>query len=892
MMTASDYTHQFWAKASPYRERGPHSIHLLAHHIADVGACLEALLDQPTIRRRLAATAQVNDIDVTTVARLCVLASLHDIGKVNLGFQTQIWRDEDFPRESQRFRSAGHTTDLTPVLSGADTKTAAWFFQGLGWWGEATAQWDARDGETVCALLVAALSHHGRPLQLDGVRQANPVLWSPYGGLHPEREVQRVGALVRGWYPGAFLQGAPPLPRSPAFQHMFLGLCNLADWLGSNTTWFPYENRPQDDYIDRARAQARKAVEAIGLDIAKQRRSILELKQADAWLFPFAINAVQRAAGADLPLDVPLAIIESETGSGKTEAALWRFAQMYREGLVDGLYFALPTRAAASQLYERVRRFAERLFPASERPEPVLAVPGYLQAGGASGKELPHYAVEWADDPDDEHRHRRWAAESAKRFLAAQIAVGTVDQAMLGVLQVKNAHMRAACLSRNLLVVDEVHASDVYMRRILRALLDAHLEAGGHALLMSATLGSAARSAWLSPAAPRPPAPPPLDAAVKTPYPAISMLTADVPDTIRIERTGGDKVVRMEAIPIMHDFAGVADVALAAARTGAKVLVVRNTVGHAVETQRTLEAAAAEERGLLFNCGGLATLHHGRFAGSDRRLLDNAVEEHLGRERAPGGLVVVGTQTLEQSLDIDADLLLTDLCPADVLLQRIGRLHRHRARERPAAHGIPRCIVLMPKGDDLSPLLERGPAANGLGRYGGVYEDVRILEATRRLTLQHTEWRIPEMNRMLVERATHPDALADLVQLMGEAWREHAMWVEGGELAEGLTARQAIIRRDKSFFGDDNRDVLFGANEEKIRTRLGDEGIDVELTTPQPSPFPHGQPIDRIAVPARWLRGVTIEGPAAATPGGGGGFAFAIYDRLFRYDRLGLRREG
>ncbi len=887
-MSTPLYTRFFWAKACPYRECGPERIHLLTHHLADVGACLEVLLAQPTIRGRLAACAKQTDIDATTAARLCVLASLHDIGKVNLGFQTQIWLDEDFPWGRRRFRSAGHTADLTPVLNDADTETAAWFFQALGWWEEATAQWDDRGGKTVCALLIAALSHHGRPLQLEGVRQANPALWRRFEALHPQQEVERIGDMVKGWFPKAFTKGAPPLPSAPAFQHMFLGLCNLADWLGSNTTWFPYEDRPQDDYIQQARRSARRALEAVGLDVERQRALLSGIQPTFDGLFPFAMNAVQSAAGDDVPLDAPLAIIESETGSGKTEAALWRFARMYRAGLVDGLYFALPTRAAATQLHRRVTDFVERLYPTDKQPEPVLAVPGYLQAGGAAGKQLPHYAVAWADDPDDDLRHRRWAAESAKRFLAAQIAVGTVDQAMLGALQVKNAHMRAACLSRNLLVVDEVHASDVYMRGILRALLEAHQKAGGYALLMSATLGSAARSTWLASAAP-----PPLDAAVKTPYPAISMLTADVPDTIRIERTGDDKAVRMEANPIMHDFGGVADVALAAARTGAKVLVVRNTVGHAVETQRALEAAAAEERGLLFDCGGLATLHHGRFAGSDRRLLDNAVEEQLGRERAPGGLIVVGTQTLEQSLDIDADLLLTDLCPADVLLQRIGRLHRHRARERPAAHGIPRCIVVMPKGDDLSPLLERGPAANGLGRYGGVYEDVRILEATRRLTLEHAEWRIPEMNRMLVERATHPDALADLVQQMGEAWREHAIWVEGGELAERLTARQAIIRRDKSFFGDDNRDVLFGTNEEKIRTRLGDEGIDVELTPPQPSPFPYGQPIDRIAVPARWLRGVNVEEPAGAAPApAAGGFVFGIDDRRFRYDRLGLRREG
>ena len=167
---------------------------------------------------------------------------------------------------------------------------------------------------------------------------------------------------------------------------------------------------------------------------------------------------------------------------------------MYEAGLVDGLYFALPTRAAASQIFNRVNAFIAGLFPDDTALEPILAVPGYLRAGDATGRQLPDYEVWW-----DDHAHdgRRWASEHPKRYLAAQIAVGTVDQAMLGALKVKNAHMRTACLARNLLVVDEVHASDAYMTEILAALLDAHRKAGGYALLMSATLGSVARRRWL-----------------------------------------------------------------------------------------------------------------------------------------------------------------------------------------------------------------------------------------------------------------------------------------------------------------------------------------------------------------------------------------------------------
>ena len=239
----------------------------------------------------------------------------------------------------------------------------------------------------------------------------------------------------------------------------------------------------------------------------------------------------------------------------------------------------------------------------------------------------------------------------------------------------------------------------------------------------------------------------------------------------------------------MHDFDATAALALEAARLGAKVLVVRNTVGCAIDTQQALERAAGPDgEGLLFDVGGVLTLHHGRFAAVDRRRLDGRVEALLGREReAGGGRVVVGTQTLEQSLDIDADLLITDLSPVDVLLQRIGRLHRHSRSDRPHGYEAPACVVLTPDGDDLSPLLARTPNANGLGPHGVVYEDLRTLEATRRLAAERGRWRIPEMNRELVERATHPDALAEIVRELGADWQTHAVKVEGGEIADGLT---------------------------------------------------------------------------------------------------------
>lgn len=884
------YTQYHWGKSDRQDQQ---RVHLLEHHLADVAACFEVLLKQPTIRKRLAHAGGLSDLDGTTEARLCVFAALHDIGKVNIGFQAQIWRSEDLPPRRKRPPRMGHISDLVPVLEEEDEATADWFFDALG--ESEVMGWDNDDGATASGLLIAALSHHGSPLNLSVSRAANPSAWRPFGDLNPRQYVGRIVRLVREWFPAAYEPAGAPLPAAAAFQHMFLGLCTLADWLGSDEVFFEYCDRPRDDYIISARERARRAVSAIGLDLETQRKALPVLPGFGA-LFDIdgQPNAMQQRA-ADLRLDEPLVIIESETGSGKTEAALWRFARMYEAGLVDGLYFALPTRSAATQIHGRVTRCIDSMLPQGYRPEPVLAVPGYLRAGTAEGKRLPRYEVLWDDQESagDPVIRRRWAAESAKRYLAAQIAVGTIDQAMLAALQVRHAHMRGACLARNLLVVDEVHASDQYMRVILERLLDAHIGVGGYACLMSATLGSVARQRLSAPGGLASGDGISLKDALATSYPAITTRGAEREKAVAVGESGRSKRLQVETLAAIEEFAAVADRGLQAARAGAKVLIIRNTVAFAVRTQQALEerAGPGEER-LLFGVNSVLTLHHGRFAAGDRRSLDTAVEEQIGKNRGSGGRVIVGTQTLEQSLDIDADLLITDLCPMDVLLQRIGRLHRHERKDRPAGFRSPNCLVLMPADSDLSPWLTRRQDTNGLGPNGFVYEDLRILEATARLVAEHaadgTPWTIPCMNRTLVERSTHPEALEEITEEMGEGWRDHAITIEGALIADNLTARQVIVRRDRSFY-EDNRDVVFADVEAKIRTRLGDEGVEIRLEPAAFSPFGAGGTISQIVVPGHMAYGLMGEEPVP-WKAGDGGFEFTVGDRGFRYDRLGLRR--
>ena len=176
-----------------------------------------------------------------------------------MGFQTQIWSAEYLPggRRPASFPGVGHTRDMVPVLDNdGDTETADWFFSALGFeqgvlqWDNGILQWDDNDGITVCGLFVATLSHHGAPLNLQDTLSTNSRAWQRFANLKPRECVERVGRLVRQWFPDAFTGTVPSLPSAPAFQHHFLGLCTLADWIGSNEIWFKFVDAPDDDYMD------------------------------------------------------------------------------------------------------------------------------------------------------------------------------------------------------------------------------------------------------------------------------------------------------------------------------------------------------------------------------------------------------------------------------------------------------------------------------------------------------------------------------------------------------------------------------------------------------------------------------------------------------------------
>ncbi|MEL7059198.1 MAG: CRISPR-associated helicase Cas3' [Acidobacteriota bacterium] len=884
----------YWAKLEVNEQREVVAWHPLVDHCADVAAVAEALLQRTLLRRRLACLGGLDDLSSQQVARLCVLAALHDLGKANLGFQnkSQPWRRDRF--------TAGHLSEVMAILDPAAQDLATALHQAIdvetlvGW-----AQGFPEDGGAgLFGLLGATISHHGRPVPVREIHLED--LWLPVEGRDPFAEIGRLVNLTQTWFPGAWQPGGDLLPTNAEFQHGWCGVLTLADWLGSDSADDRFRFRAESDPDDRmpfARERAREILQRVGLDPGGARQSLGPNPPGFDSVVPEGSPRAEQAAILALPIDRAgaVTVLEAETGSGKTEAALARFLRLHHAGEVDGMVFALPTRTAATQIHRRIEGIVRRAFTDPEsRPPVVLAVPGYLRVDDVEGVALPQWKVLWDDNSDSkdrapDFRHRGWAAEDPKRYLAGSIVVGTIDQVLLSALQTRHSHLRASALLRQFLVVDEVHASDAYMTRVLDEVLQFHRAAGGHALLLSATLGGEARQQLLATQTERRSAEKiSWDQAVATAYPAVTHRphgTATELRAVAIDPTQRPpKSVHIDPQPWIDDPAEVAAAAVDAARRGAKVLVIRNRVIDCRETQRALEALNPPDA-LLWRCEGVVATHHGRYAAADRKALDRAIERDFGKERTDGGRIAVTTQTVEQSLDLDADLLLTDLCPMDVLLQRIGRLHRHSRDTRPAGFEHARAVVLMPSTEALG-ARAAGARENECRGLGTVYEDLRVLKATRQQLEDGPTIEIPTDNRRLVEGAIHSKQLERLVDELGGPWPDHAGAVDSQESSKRRVAEINTVDRMQPF----TKDIAFpDQSDRKIPTRLGLADRQVSFEPPVESPF--GQIVDTLKVSHRLTSKVASSAELAEEiKMTKDGFTFRFGNVGFRYNRYGLAR--
>lgn len=816
----------FWAKLSRDRVR----YHPLLAHSADVAAVLARLLRPDSVlRARLARALGLEHLSESMVAMLVYLAALHDLGKANNGFQSE--------RYERSGNSPGHVRIVLKSLSYRELQTV---------WRDLLTPLGGKPAQGH-EFLQTAICHHGRPWD-QRADTPNDLLWQrdKRSMREPLTEIRRLGELARVWSGVSSTSAGDPLSFTPTFLHLFAGVLTLADWVGSTEVAFPFAPEAGADphgYWREAQILAARACASIGLT---PRTTVVSMQGVPLLqhIFPSVFGAEQsagrtpaqptplqrRVAEMDLPPAGSRLLVESETGSGKTEAALALFARLRAAERVGGLIFALPTRSTASAMHERVTAALAAMYEPGERPTVALAMGGeqaHAEVTGGAGESRALLAADPLTYPD-EPELVRWSSGSTKKFFAAEIVIGTLDQVLLSGLTVKHAHLRLAALSRHLLVVDELHSYDLYMAEVLQRVLDVHSSVGGMALLMSATLSDRERQRFgglLSLDDEQAP----LAEAIARPYPVVSV--CERPGELWVD----EQLAVNAGVPkpplgwqLCDEDMGLTH-AVTAARAGARVCVLRNTVGGARATVDRLRNEGADDVLWRPDRSEYTPAYHSRYTLPDRKTLDRAVLASYGRGCSSGNTrILVATQVAEQSLDVDFDVLVTDLCPIDVLLQRLGRVWRHRERDalRPNACSAVQAWVIEPTAG-FEPLLQR--KYGGPNGWGTVYEHLGLLELTRRAVRGTPKIAVPRDNRSLVESVYHTQKQG-VLRSEGDAWEHHFEAKEGASIGQQIIASQATISFGETYIENGSRfnHDLTGA----VRTRLGDDRVRVLLPAP------------------------------------------------------------
>jgi CRISPR-associated endonuclease/helicase Cas3 len=454
------------------------------------------------------------------------------------------------------------------------------------------------------------------------------------------------------------------------------GFTILCDWLGSNGLYFPARSEVDlDEYAQESARLAQQAVEKAGFFQPSQSA----VAAGFATLFPDkkpsrplqdAIDAIP----SELLSGPCLAVIEAPTGEGKTEAALALAHRLAQASGTDELYCALPTTATSNQMFGRL---AEYIRDRLGLPARVKLVHGqaFLVEDALQLDPLDN-----GGQDDSKQASLEWFT-SKKLALLAPFGVGTIDQVELAALNVKHNALRMIGLAGKVVIVDEVHAYDVYMTTIVERLLNWLAALGTSVILLSATLPDARRAALARAYGGH------VDQGIpdQEAYPSLWV----------VGRTGGYQATPPAYQPNhpleignLHladdDAKAKADWLLKAVTGGGCACWITNTVDRA---QRMFEALTQMERPDV-DC----MLLHARFPLDDRQKLERKLADKYGPQQQgdrPQRGIVIGTQVLEQSLDLDFDVMVSDLAPIDLLLQRAGRLHRHQRGDR----GAPRLWI-------------------------------------------------------------------------------------------------------------------------------------------------------------------------------------------------------
>lgn len=738
---------QFWAKTT---SDGLPGISVI-EHMLNVGHVAQLLVElAPQLCHRLGLSPE-------TVA---ALAALHDLGKISPGFQQKCpaWL-EMFSLSATARNSAWQTSMDTDhgrvshasiqqalMLLGAGRKTAKYLAATLG-------------------------AHHGRIKDIPNDLGLSCVMSESTSGI-AWTDV-RLQAFREVWSHFGADANFAKLSVSESALWWLGGLTSVADWIGSDERFFPADKACS--YSRETNAQG--ALERIGL-----RQPQIRTNLSFDSIFPFVPNELQRRA-AEIITAPGVFIIEAPMGMGKTEAALWVAYRLLCAGHASGVYFALPTQSTSNRIHLRMNEFLRRITDDASMSRLVHGNSWLLDTG-----ELPQISATFVRGvvADDARASRDWFA-SAKRALLSPFGVGTVDQCLLGVVAAKHFFVRHFALAGKVVILDEIHSYDLYTGTLIDKLIKTLEGLGCTVIILSATLTAKRRNHLLVMEDDDSSA----DEITNAPYPLISgrsMTGALAPVFISPPQR---RRIRTSFFAADDAMSRARDVG----QRGGAVLWICNTVDSAQHIFREL----SEQCGDAFPIG----LLHSRFTFPRREALEQEWMERFGKNGSRCGSILVATQVVEQSVDLDADLLVTELAPTDMLLQRIGRLWRHQRKDRPAAEPV---VIIVEETSSLEAFRLMKPAAivKELGAKAKVYAPYVLLRSLE-VWKAHEQVEIPLQIRELLEatyteREDEPDSWSALY----------------GEWFASDSAKKMIAQQNANYW------TVALPDEEGVQTRLNE----------------------------------------------------------------------
>jgi CRISPR-associated endonuclease/helicase Cas3 len=543
-----------------------------------------------------------------------LIAAAHDVGKVSPAFQEKIYRAID-----------GYRHNSLPGLETANPD------QEKNWGGHPGVSQAALEGRPRYIREIAGRHHGYSP------GESGPGDSVFFGGMPWQKRREELLEKLHAHFDVPW-----PAVKDTTQAAVLSGLTCVADWIGSGSAFDGL--RHIEDATDLPdRVQAALSTAGFIRPIMKPGLSFTDIFGPDFVCRPAQSHFIESVTAPGVY------VLEAPMGMGKTEAALYAAYKSIAAGHASGIYFALPTRLTSDKIYQRMNSFLNTV----------------LDEASPLRRSLLLHSSAWLYETELGEEGEPGASwfRARKRGILAPFAVGTIDQALMAVMNVKHGFVRAFGLAGKVVILDEVHSYDSYTGTLLDELVQGLRDMSCTVIILSATLTDERRRSLLRiPAA----------AVPVSAYPLISAL----PQGEALHELPVDVTDRMEvSIRRVADDGEAVEEALKRAEQGQQVLWIENTVQEAQKRYELLASRATE-------CGIATGLLHSRFVQHDRECNEDRWVALFGKEgkaqRGEQGRILVGTQVLEQSLDIDADFLITRLAPTDMLLQRIGRLWRHR----------------------------------------------------------------------------------------------------------------------------------------------------------------------------------------------------------------------